>query len=92
MTEVVDHPVHYNAFDIEAIDVVEHFNFNRGSAMKYIWRAGLKGDNAIQDLEKAKWYVHREIQRLRKEQDLSFCCQRANEQGLVCACEMNTGA
>ena len=67
MTEAVDHPQHYNQLDIECIDVVEQFNFNRGSAMKYIWRAGLKGDNAIQDLEKAGWYIAREIQRLRKQ-------------------------
>jgi hypothetical protein len=32
--------------------------------MKYIWRAGLKGD-AIEDLEKSKWYIQREIDRIK---------------------------
>lgn len=37
--------------------------FCRGNAMKYIWRAGLKGD-AVTDLKKARWYLDREIARL----------------------------
>ena len=52
---------------MECIEVVEHFGFCIGNAIKYLWRAGLKGD-AIEDLEKARWYVDREIQRRRKEQ------------------------
>lgn len=48
---------------IECIDVVEHMNFSLGNAVKYIWRAGKKGD-PIEDLEKAKWYIDREIARL----------------------------
>ena len=67
--EAVDHPAHYNALDIECIDVIQHFNFCRGNTIKYVWRCGLKGDDAIQDLEKAKWYLQREITRLRKEQE-----------------------
>jgi hypothetical protein len=40
--------------------------FNVGSAMKYLWRAGLKpGSDLVQDLEKAQWYLAREIGRLR---------------------------
>lgn len=63
----VNHPAHYQAVpNIECIDVVEHFSFNRGSALKYIWRAGHKGD-AIEDLQKAAWYIEREIQRLERE-------------------------
>ncbi len=60
----VDHPAHYNQHPagIECIDVVEGFNFNVGNAIKYLWRAGLKGDT-IEDLKKAAWYVNREIQR-----------------------------
>lgn len=62
--EAVNHPAHYNAHPagIECIDVVEPFGFNIGNAMKYLWRAGLKGD-AVQDLRKALWYVQREIDR-----------------------------
>ena len=62
----VDHPQHYNAIvGIECIDVIENFNYNRGAAIKYLWRAGLK-DDAIQDLEKAIWYIQREIERIKK--------------------------
>ena len=41
--------------------------FNLGNAIKYIWRAGEKGD-AVQDLEKSVWYVQREIARLKGKQ------------------------
>lgn len=67
MTDTVDHPKHYqHASGTECIDVVEHMNFNRGNAVKYIWRAGAKGDE-IEDLKKARWYIDREIQRMEKE-------------------------
>lgn len=58
----VDHPAHYNAHPagIECIDVVEHFGFNVGNAIKYLWREGLKGA-ALEDLKKAEWYIAREI-------------------------------
>ena len=61
----VNHPDHYTKHPsgIECIQITEHMNFCLGSAMKYIWRAGLKGD-ARQDLEKAKWYLDREIGRI----------------------------
>ena len=61
----VNHPGHYTKHPsgIECIQVTEHMNFCLGNAMKYIWRAGLKGD-ARQDLEKAKWYLDREIDRI----------------------------
>lgn len=65
LAEAVDHPTHYNESPsgVECIDVVEHMNFNRGNAMKYLWRAGSKGD-VIEDLKKARWYIEREISRL----------------------------
>jgi len=68
MASAVDHPPHYNAHPsgVECIDVVEHMNFCRGNAMKYLWRAGQKGDE-IEDLKKARWYLDREISRLAKE-------------------------
>ena len=61
--EVVNHPDHYNWFGIECIDVVEHFNFNIGNAIKYLWRADKK-ENYINDLNKAIWYIQREINRI----------------------------
>ena len=68
--EMVNHPSHYNMGKYEAIDVIEdwNLNFNLGNAVKYLARAGHKG-NIIEDLKKAKWYIDREIQRLENEGD-----------------------
>ena len=62
----VNHPAHYTAYEgIEVIQLTEQMNFNRGNAVKYIARAGLKSyDTEIQDLEKAAWYIQREIERV----------------------------
>jgi hypothetical protein len=67
MSNIVNNPAHYTQHPsgIEAIEITEHFNFNCGNAIKYIWRAGLKG-NAIEDLQKAAWYIEREINKLKK--------------------------
>lgn len=64
--KTVEHPSHYTSSPsgVECIDVVEHMPFNRGNAVKYLWRAGLKGDE-LEDLEKARWYVAREIARVK---------------------------
>lgn len=58
----VNHPKHYTQHPsgIECIQITEHMGFCLGNAVKYIWRADLKHD-AIEDLEKAKWYLEREI-------------------------------
>lgn len=68
MTESVDHPEHYTSHPsgIECIQVVEWMSFNLGNAMKYIWRADLKG--GVEDLRKAIWYIEREIKRMEKNQ------------------------
>lgn len=65
--DMVNHPPHYKAHPsgVECIQITEHMNFNLGNAVKYIWRSGEKG-STVQDLEKARWYLDREIQRLRK--------------------------
>jgi hypothetical protein len=64
----VNSPAHYKNRipGIEAIEVTEHFNFNRGNAIKYIWRAGSKGDMSkeIEDLKKARWYIDREVKKM----------------------------
>jgi len=61
----VIHPQHYGGKDnpYEAIKVIEAWEvgFNLGNTLKYISRAGKK-DNIIQDLEKALFYLDREIQ------------------------------
>ena len=63
--DVVNHPPHYTSHPsgVECIQITEHMNFNLGNALKYIWRADLKHDDATEDLEKAKWYIEREIAR-----------------------------
>lgn len=70
MGDAVNHPLHYNLHPsgVECIDIIEYFNFNCGNVIKYVWRAGLKGDNAdIQDLKKAEFYIRREIDRRNNE-------------------------
>ena len=64
MTDLIDHPPHYRAHPsgIECIPITEHMSFCVGNAVKYLWRAGLKGD-ALDDLRKARWYIDREISR-----------------------------
>lgn len=62
----VNHPPHYTQHPsgVECVQITEHMNFCLGNAIKYIWRAGLKGEDPIEDLKKARWYIDREIQRL----------------------------
>jgi len=63
----VNHPAHYTQHPsgIECIQITEHMNFCLGNAIKYIWRADLKADTA-EDLEKAIWYLRRELVRRSK--------------------------
>jgi hypothetical protein len=65
----VNHPKHYTSHPsgVECIEITQHMGFSLGNAIKYIWRADLKG-NAIEDIEKAIWYLNQEIKR-RKEMD-----------------------
>lgn len=65
-TEKVNHPPHYkqHASGVECIQISEHFNFCLGNAIKYIWRAEYK--NGLEDLQKAAWYINREIERRQK--------------------------
>ena len=63
----VNHPSHYNK-GIETIDYIEswNMNFNTGNVIKYVTRAGHK-DNKLEDLEKAQWYLQREIQNIKRD-------------------------
>lgn len=59
----VDHPAHYNVHPsgVECIQIVEHMPFNIGTAVKHVWRYGLKDvEYDEQDLDKAIWYLQRE--------------------------------
>jgi hypothetical protein len=64
LADQVNHPAHYTRGGIEAIDVIEAWDlgFCLGNTVKYIARAGHKGD-ALEDLRKARWYLDREIAR-----------------------------
>lgn len=64
--ETVNHPEHYNKHPsgVECITVVEHYGFNIGNAIKYLWRAGFKSPDPKEDLKKSVWYVQRELERL----------------------------
>ncbi len=60
-------PDHYKQHPsgVECIQIAEHFTFNIGQVYKYTWRCGLKdSEPVLRDLEKAKWYLEREIQRI----------------------------
>jgi hypothetical protein len=66
--EQVNHPKHYTSHPsgIECIEITRHMGFNTGNAMKYVWRADLKGSDII-DLEKAIWYLQDEVNRRRAQ-------------------------
>ena len=70
MTDMVNHPPHYTKHPsgVECITVVEHMPYNIGAAIKYLWRAGQKGD-MDEDFRKAIWYIERERQRLKFKDD-----------------------
>ena len=68
--EQVNHPRHYNTRkdNLECIDIIRHYTFDVGCAVKYLWRAGQKEDigrpmreKEIEDLEKALWYIGDEL-------------------------------
>jgi hypothetical protein len=64
----VNSPAHYTDGGIQTIDFIEakSLNFHLGNVVKYISRAGKKGDN-LEDLLKAQWYLNREIERNGKD-------------------------
>lgn len=72
--DVVNHPKHYTSHPsgVECITVTEHMDFLTGNAMKYLWRAGNKGDK-IQDLKKAIWYLERAVDKELKKEAANGC-------------------
>ena len=66
MNDAVNRPAHYVWLPVEPIEILEHLNFNRGAACKYIIRAGRKSkETEIEDLEKSLWHIQREIERVK---------------------------
>lgn len=71
MNDNVNHPAHYTDGNIEVIDFIEdkQLGYHLGNAVKYIARAGKKDpDKYVEDLQKAAWYIAREIDRYNEEQ------------------------
>jgi hypothetical protein len=62
--DLVNHPPHYKAGGIETIDFIEakDLNYRLGNVVKYVSRAGRKDSDPVQDLQKAAWYLQREIE------------------------------
>lgn len=76
MKQNVNHPKHYNSHPsgVECIEIVRHYCFDVGNAIKYLWRCGLKSEEGmtdqekeIEDLEKAAWYINDRIEQLKKK-------------------------
>ena len=62
MSDSVEHPSHYNAGSVEAIDAIKSalgdafLDYCRGNVLKYVWRCRHKG-NTLEDLRKAAKYL-----------------------------------
>lgn len=67
LDDAVNHPKHYTdtPFGLEVIEITDKYDFSVGNALKYILRAGKKGD-AVEDLEKAVWYLNHKIELMKK--------------------------
>lgn len=69
MNDPVNHPSHYTAGAIECIDAIAAATtgldgeeaYDTGAAIKYLWR--WKRKNGLEDLEKARWYINRLIEK-----------------------------
>lgn len=70
--DVVNHPPHYTSGGVECVDAIEAAlaaqadpvsGWMTGSIIKYLWRWPQK--NGVEDLEKARWYLDRLIERER---------------------------
>lgn len=77
LDDPVNHPSHYTSsparcpecgHGIECIDITRHMGFNLGNTVKYVWRCDLKND-AIEDLEKAVFYLQDEIKERKRKHD-----------------------
>jgi hypothetical protein len=82
VSDNVNHPRHYTKHPsgVECIQITEHMGFNLGNAVKYIWRADLKGKQ-VEDLKKAVWYINREIERINngsQESSKTSVCEQSD--------------
>jgi len=72
LKDEIAYPAHYNASDIQPIEVIEAWGmgYNLGNVIKYVCRHKHKG-TPIKDLKKAQWYLSREISALEKESQIA---------------------
>ena len=72
MSDLVNSPSHYHkASGVEVIVAIEAWGlgFCLGNVIKYVARAGRKDSGTrIEDLHKARWYLHRELEALEREE------------------------
>jgi transcriptional regulator with XRE-family HTH domain len=76
--DAVNRPAHYTSGRIEVIDFIEDklLGFNLGNVVKYVARAGKKDPlKTREDLEKARWYLNREIERMKQDEDNQTVCE-----------------
>lgn len=83
MNDPVNHPKHYNSHEsgVEAIEICERMSFCVGNAVKYVFRAGEKGDR-LEDLKKARWYLQRDIEQRTNDTRAFISATRATEEAL----------
>lgn len=67
----VNHPTHYNQHPsgVECVTIAAGFDYCIGNCIKYLWRAGLKSDDPLEDLRKAAWYLNYKINQLEKRRE-----------------------
>ena len=83
LNDMVNHPSHYTQGGIECIDALEAATSGltgieavcTANAIKYLWRWK---QNGIEDLEKARWYINRMIDKL-TEHRMNLCCEKESE-------------
>lgn len=77
--DAVNHPKHYTSHPsgVECIEITRHYTFDIGNAIKYLWRAGLKKEQGLSDIEKeiedckkAIWYINDHIKHLKNPEFL----------------------
>lgn len=86
MSDMVNHPAHYGGAEnpYEHVKVAEAWGLDERAHLynctKYIARAGRKGDR-LQDLEKAQWYLDREVanERARRQVHGSLTSERVTQ-------------
>lgn len=83
-------PNHYKGdMPVQCIDISEKFNFCLGNVIKYVWRAGKKeGSDILEDLQKADWYLNREISHLEQARGIARTSQDKEPSKLQVCMEM----